>query len=278
MTYEELKNDVTALGFEKWIEDENLLTLCANRALELIYTERPVSRTRDMLIEKPEICNLHKRIALSASESVTLPLSGRAYSFLISGSGSYTVIDGDEVRRVDFSTDMSSVRDFISVGGSICFECTSDCLIRGYVNYKRIIAATAEDIPEYGRYRAIDPARQYKDFRSFASMPRDSRGRIPDGVRMREGQIFLPWDFDGELTICYNRSPSRIISDEPTTAIDVPEDVAHLLPLLCASFMWLDDDAEKARYYMALYRQTISGINLSVPSTVENNYVTNGWA
>lgn len=278
MTYEELKADVCALGFEKWIEDEAALTLCANRALDLIYTDRPVVRTRDMLVERPEVCDLIKKLPVKGGETVALPLVGKAYSFIISGRGSYTVADGNERRTVSFSTDLSSVRGFITEGGSISVHAEGDCLIRSYVTFTRIIAASADDIPEYGRLRAVDPARQYKDFRSFSAMPRDSRGMIPTGVRMRDGQIYLPWDYDGELTIFYNRSPRRITQDDPDARIDIPEDVAHLLPLLTASFMWLDDDSEKAQYYMALYRQTISTINLSISSSVDTSYVTNGWA
>ena len=45
MTLNELKNDVASLGFEEYVEDENCFIASANRALSLIYTDRPVSKT-----------------------------------------------------------------------------------------------------------------------------------------------------------------------------------------------------------------------------------------
>ena len=38
------------------------------------------------------------------------------------------------------------------------------------------------------------------------------------------------------------------------TVIDLDEELSTLLPLLVASYIWLDDDADRAEYYMTLYR------------------------
>ena len=45
MTLNELKNDVAKLGFESYIEDNGAFIASVNRALSLIYVDRPVSKS-----------------------------------------------------------------------------------------------------------------------------------------------------------------------------------------------------------------------------------------
>ena len=69
--------------------------------------------------------------------------------------------------------------------------------------------------------------------------------------------------------------PGGLDGDE---RIDVPEELAELLPLAVASFVWLDDDPEKAQYYMSLYKDGIGTLRRFHPRELGSSYVTNGWA
>ena len=51
-----------------------------------------------------------------------------------------------------------------------------------------------------------------------------------------------------------------------------------MLPLLTASFMWLDDDAAKAQYYMSLYRDMVTNVKRFQTSKIDAEYRVNGWA
>ena len=58
----------------------------------------------------------------------------------------------------------------------------------------------------------------------------------------------------------------------------MPEETRELLPLLVASYLWLDDDPEKAEYYRALYADGINILRRNVFRRLDNVYKTNGWA
>ena len=68
---------------------------------------------------------------------------------------------------------------------------------------------------------------------------------------------------------------TEILKDAP---LDIPSGAAHLLSLLVAAFIWLDDDAEKAQYYMALYRDGLAAYKYRQLSQRDKKYHTNGWA
>jgi hypothetical protein len=51
-----------------------------------------------------------------------------------------------------------------------------------------------------------------------------------------------------------------------------------MLPLLTAAFMWLDDDAGKAQYYMSLYRDLVANTKRYSSNKIDTVYRVNGWA
>ena len=61
--------------------------------------------------------------------------------------------------------------------------------------------------------------------------------------------------------------------------VDIPREIEHLVPLLTAAYVWLDDDEEKASYYMAIYRENLASLKLYSTSCKNNSYVDlTGWA
>jgi hypothetical protein len=88
----------------------------------------------------------------------------------------------------------------------------------------------------------------------------------------------IPSDFSGKITLTYKRGAKNVtgIADEK---ILVPEGCGHLVALLAASYIWLDDDSEKAEYYMSLYREGMSAVKYYNRLQIGANYLsTNGWA
>ena len=134
------------------------------------------------------------------------------------------------------------------------------------------------DIPIYGRERVIDINELYGDFMSFTELPRSGSGEIISGAALADGRVILPSDFFGEVSITYRRAPKTVSTYDENMPIDISTELEGLLPLLCASFMWLDDDADKAQYYMALYRDMLTSQMTSGIGSGSARYVTNGWA
>jgi hypothetical protein len=62
------------------------------------------------------------------------------------------------------------------------------------------------------------------------------------------------------------------------TVIDLDPELCTLLPLLVASYVWLEDEEEKASYYMNLYRERAADIERKnrsyAPIKIKNIY---GW-
>ena len=85
-------------------------------------------------------------------------------------------------------------------------------------------------------------------------------------------------NYDGEVTVLYKRTPQTLTNDIDQI-IDIPDEYQHLLALLTAAYIWLDDDPTKAQYYMSLYREGMLAIRLYSrnPSNCEYHDVT-GWA
>ncbi len=79
---------------------------------------------------------------------------------------------------------------------------------------------------------------------------------VPIGDIARSGsQLTLPQDMGGPLTLHYHRTPASLTDDmSDDVAVDVPRSCEHLLSLLTASYLFLDDEPERSQYYLSLYR------------------------
>jgi hypothetical protein len=91
--------------------------------------------------------------------------------------------------------------------------------------------------------------------------------------------ITLPDSFVGDAFVCYKPSPKTLSIDNGDYPLDIPEYTTHLLPLLTAFFVFLDDDSEKAEYYMSLYRSEAIKILRAYAFSQNNTYQdVTGWA
>ncbi len=81
-------------------------------------------------------------------------------------------------------------------------------------------------------------------------------GGIPvSGAHVSGTTLTLPKDTSGPLTLHYHRAPAVLTDDmSEEEAVDVPRSCEHLLALLTASYLWLDDEAERSQYYLSMYR------------------------
>ena len=68
-------------------------------------------------------------------------------------------------------------------------------------------------------------------------------------------KLRLPIAESGTYEVIYEKAPSRF-KNEKDDDEDLPldGDLCELVPLLVASYVWLDDEPDKAQHYGALYR------------------------
>ena len=84
--------------------------------------------------------------------------------------------------------------------------------------------------------------------------------------------------FFGTVTLRYKPYPKKISKNESDSPIDIPRELESLLPLLCASYVWLDDNPERSQYYLELYNAEAALIKRRFPARLEGFRDVTGWA
>ena len=278
MTLNELKSDVAALGFERVVEDEDIFVASVNRALGIIYTDRPVSKTVAVHFDSPKIAFKKEFIEHHAGETLTFPINGRGICFRSNGEGECEIHDITGGSLVFFSTPNQLTRKKLRSTGSITFSGDYYYTISNFVVYEDLISDNALDVNEYSPRKELSPTNYCKDFRAFAGPPKDIHGNFVEEAELRDGRISVPFEYAGDIYLTYYRAPAKVTKENGNALIDVSEECAPLLPLLTASFLWLDDDAAKAQYYMSIYRDSIANIKRFSTVRLDNKYNVNGWA
>ncbi len=270
--------DVARLGFESYIEDEDVFISSANRALSMIYADRPISRLEPLSFRGPRVGVAREFIEHLSGEVITIPFSGKSLSFRSSGKGSCTITDSSGSISVPLSGDGQLTKQFLYGDGTVTFFGDYYFTVSGFAIFRDLTSERQTDIPEYKPYVELCAEDVCEGFRAFASQPCDKDGNPVSAVKLADGKIRAPFDFRGEIYITYYRSPSLISGNDENELIDVSDECAPMLPLLTASFMWLDDDAAKAQYYMSLYRDMIANVKRYSTSKIDAEYRVNGWA
>ena len=189
MTLNELKTEVTKLGFERDIDDDENFILCANRALKIMLAERKITKT----------------VLLNTA---------------------------------DYTSSKNAESPFYE----------------------------------------IDFTRIYPDFVSFVNQIKGMRGEIISSIVASDGILYVPTDFKGSILVTYQRLPETMLAADGDIQIDMPRELEHVLPLLVASFLWLDDDEAKAQYYLAIYRDLMNTVRRYGNKCIDTTYYGNGWA
>lgn len=278
MTLNDLKKDVAALGFESNVEDEDFFIASANRALSLIYVDRPVSNNARISFRGAGVSLVKEFIEHTSGKTITFPLSGKAISFRSTGIGKCVITDNTGSNSVPLSTDNQLVLQFLHGDGSITFSGDYYFTVSNLAVFTDIVSNKLTDIPEYLPFKEIDPQDYCDNFRAFCSPPCDKNGNPINDVKLIDGRIRAPFSYRGELYLTYYRAPRQIDKNLPNEAIDISEECAPMLPLLTAAFTWLDDDAAKAQYYMSLYRDLIANVKRYSNNKIDTVYRVNGWA
>ena len=152
--------------------------------------------------------------------------------------------------------------------------------------YSYLYSEDANDIPAYEAFTRYDISKLVTDFISLASPPiveADGITHLNQGYDIENGRvILLPYEKKGLYKVIYNRLPQSIVyGDSPAeddTDIDLDEDLCALLPVLVASYVWVDDEPEKAQYYLMLYKERAADIERRIfDATPVQIKSINGW-
>ena len=279
MTLNDLKDEVAALGFDDGLSLDRALTLAANRALITIFTERPIAKTVRIISNVPTPSYHTPKIVHSGSRDIEIAVRGRAYVFRVSGKGRFTLYDGALARSYDFDSKNALFRGIIRTeDAKIVFSGDWLYTVYSFTVYPELVGEGEESIREYSPYTEYDINGAVGDFLAFLEPPRHGGKPISDAY-MQNGILRIPHGKYDEVYLTYARMPRRISLDNPAEKIDVSGECISLLPLLTAAYIWLDDDADKAQYYMSLYREGMGFIRRFNIAAYDAAYTdTTGWA
>ena len=243
-----------------------------------IFTERPVAKTVRIPISSHAPASLIPIIKHGGGDLIRIPLTEKYFSFRVSGVGNYTLDNGVWSESVSFNTDDSLFRgETKGEGASLTFF--GDCYFTVYnlAEYKELTDAK-ENAPEYTPYTEVPADGGSGDFLFFLSEAYSKDGPIKDAV-LDSGTVRLPRGKYTEIYLTYARRPKRLRESVGTDEVDVPAETSHLLPLLTAAYLWLEDSPEVSEYYMSLYKSEMNFIKryrTSRHSTTYHDVV--GWA
>ncbi len=298
MTIGELYGAVSQLGFEESLEYESGFFHALNRAILQVNSLRP--KTGRICINHKPTKNLLGAAGQSFEvdgEVTHTAVGAKSYYFEACGYGSVFI-------EADFGSGFEIIKEIEIISPSVFsafFGFTKSGDEYGKISRIRFTGKhtyTVRRLAMYGTTASDDESgiqpfcERYEydvssiasDFLSFCDPPlRDSDGVVAEHYDvLGSDRIILSRDYPDEYTVFYNTRPPLYspsdTAEENNEEIPLDDDLCVLLPLLIASYVWLDDEPQKAEYYFSLYRDRASEIVSSRKNhTVASIKSSDGW-
>lgn len=305
MKVSELYNQVAQLGFEDSLENDDRFYQAANRALFQVAALRP--EVRVFLLNHNPLENKilsDTRGPFNKKETLCFEAENvKAYYFEASGKGMCYIEKYNEANEKweeqGSVTLDSSIKIFktyyglieidgnINTKGLIRLRFTGDYLysVQNVAMYSDIYSNDKKDIPTAAEYTAYDISVLVDDFLALESPPiQDDSSFVKLGKHydVESGKtLIISNDISGAFRILYRHKPTRLEAklnaDEDNTIIDVDDELANLLPTLIASYVWLEDEPEKAQYYYSLYKELAYNVERNTRKLAPVTITNNGW-
>lgn len=301
MTVSELYRQVAGLGFESSLESDERFTEAANRALLRVADVRPEARYH-IINHKPlknVIFGYSGFNPIERSEELCLDgYGGKAFYFECDGNGVAfleSIKDGvaTVVGEVTLRSDNRAFRAYSGFfnnannGGLVRLRFTGEYTysIRNVAIYDKVYSGDVKDIPAYEPYTRYDISKTVDDFLALASPPitDDEEHRIlgKDYFIENGRVVLLPYDKTGCYKVAYKHRPTPISDEERAednnAEIDLDPDLAELMPLACAVYIWAEDEPTLVNHYDQQYQQRVSEIVSRTRDYAPIQILMNGW-
>ena len=286
MTVAELYNQVAQLGFEDTLENQNRFYYALDRAIYQAGLLRPRYASVEIhhypAVSVADVCDHVAHAKIGAELIYTAPWA-RSYYFECDGTGNCVIeafVSGawTQIGEVLLTGSVSGVyksysgfikRDnaFTELPVRLRFVGEFFYAVRNLALYQTLYSDRISDIPVFSPFSSYDISSLCTDFISFASPPISGEDGIKLGneYTVEDGRVLLlPRTACGDYKVIYRRKPKPVSRDydaeENEEVIDLDEEICTLLPLLVASYIWLDDEPEISARYMDMYRERAAEI------------------
>lgn len=304
MTVSQLYNSVAQLGFENSLEEDSRFIFAVNRALLQVNAIRPATKAY-VINHKPmanKIANATFKPIDKKDELYFYADNVKAYYFEADGNGIVYIEKYDSASnewKLIAQNDLNSSKTFKAyrglikedkkfTSGQIRMRFTGDYFysVKCVAMYEYIYTDNVDDIPAYEPFTRYDIGALAEDFLTLSTpliVETEGVSYVNQDYTIENGRvILLPHDKGGIYKVLYNRKPSPIPQSESlsnsSTILDLDEDLCALLPNLIASYIWLEDEPDKAQYYMSLYKESAIDIERRMRNTTPIQIKScNGW-
>ena len=275
MTAAEVKNAVALLGFNPELSDEEeharfwsvlnaVIPTVAQfapeeRVLMLAHSPLAPSYIAPSVIEKP----------YRESVSVTVPNAAAIY-FEVTGTGRATLTLGAHTHDIAWSG-AATPRVYQLIVSKILFgEGEVSVKFKGDARYQVLNLCAYEQLASENEADILPPSdvvrydmdELVEDFDGFSPLPvRRVRGMgLPDARWRLCGRsgIELSRERSALLDIVYYHRPAKVSEDNENVELDIEPTLHHLVPLLVAHYLWMDDEPTKAAQYKANYDEQLA--------------------
>ncbi len=261
MTVQALKEAVIHLGFSETLDDNDaLFRESAARALAELSSIVPRIASFT-LYHLPPVPRYQKAgpIGVRGTHTVKTP-GGKSFFASLSGKGSVTARSGSEEKSFSVDTAGGSAKalfgTFSGEEGEIVFSfhTESSLTLLSLAVYQESFTQP----PDPHGHSCYDLAALIDDFGALHSPPVSQTGRTvtaeetAGGYRLESGHLLYLSNRERQiLSLSYRR---RLALPEEGE-LPLTEEEAQLLPLLCAAYVWLEDDPDKATFYFNRFRE-----------------------
>ncbi len=277
MTHKELYNQVLHLGFENTaLESDDVYIDAVNRALYQVNALRPRLGYADILHYPPEnvLGNRFRDIA-ECYDSITFPVEGCSVLYVELAGRWYVSYQGGNAQPLEEKSDALERRKYAIEEGvtSVTITAYPRFVYRNAMAFK-VPPATVPGV-KYTGYNLQNVLR-------YAAPPiieEQGYGYITEGYRIEGSTIYIDNGFKGLYRVAYHTQPTKATLDRVKSddLIQLDEDLCSLLPLLVASYVWLEDEPERSEYYYSRYQEQAIDITRKGRVQQPTKYMTNGW-
>ena len=258
------------------IEYETTFITAANLALDHISRIVPEERTAYIQAVAPAVAFLGD----VDTGGVYCEESVRAIVLRATGRGKL-LINGEQAAAWRSAGKYTDVRVYLegATDATISFEG-----VAGSVKDLAVWAhdyGSVDDIPVYGHTVRYDMRRVVSDYGGHACTPIDvATGREIRRCIVESPYIMLPPAYVGEASVIYRHRPLHITLDDVKNDvdIDIAPEYEDLIPLCMAYYVWLEDEPNKAAFFLARFNEAASLARQSHRRPGSDTVISyNGW-
>ena len=278
MTHKELYNQVLHLGFENTaLESDDVYIDAVNRALYQVNAIRPRLGYADILHYPPEnvLGNRFRGIS-ECYDSITIPVEGCKVLYVeLAGDWRVSYQGGEDKLPTQGNTGDLILQKFLVTEGVTSVTITANTRFV----YRNAMAFKVEPVPVPGiKHTGYNLANVMR----YAAPPiieEQGYGYITEGYRIEGSTIYIDNGLKGLYRVAYHTQPTKATLDRVKSddLIQLDEDLCSLLPLLVASYVWLEDEPERSEYYYSRYQEQAIDITRKGRVQQPTKYMTNGW-